>query len=1712
MNPKISVIIPFQNNEKFLEKCIRSILDQSYANLEIYCVNNNSTDNSLSIVNDYSSISKRVFVLSNNYDYAISINNIIMNSKGDYILFINPNSFLDKEFIHNLVQEVKYNNLDIIFSKHYFFNEDTQNIDFNFFNNLKYGISSCFNNFYKKDYLINNNILFKNNSYCSNMIFFYETLLNTTKFKFMVGKYFYNVFDKSSKNNILTNLKILYVDNINFIKFISDLKYFLNYFEEKSFHEFIEIDAISSSLDVYFSMPQDLQEKYYDNLKNFFIDVAIIDFDSNKLENKYQLLFNKFTKSKKFENLKNQHSEESYYLLPDSLKNEIELKYIEFNENKEAITLFFKQNSFEEYLECYIENTFYELDYYNKKNDLDKFFNNFKLTIPAKYMDSKFQLIFKSQGNLINYQLKLNNQFSTNSTDFSCTINKDWISLKKLNNTCKVSIIVPVYNVEDYLSECLDSICNQTLKDIEIICINDGSSDNSLDILNEYSKKDKRISVISKENGGQGVARNLGITLANGEYIGFVDSDDWIEEDMFEKLYMKAHKNNLDFNMCRLSLFNEQTGEYDNSTWYYGLKHFDSFNKDIFEYSDVLNFLTSISVTPVNKIYKRSFLLNHDLKFAEDYIFEDEAFFYSIIFKASKISLIKEELYYYRINRKNSTVTETKNNKDIVDIYRIVRKYLINNGFEKFISIVDNKFLKSIFSRFYQSDENHRKLFFNSFKELLNEWSLTKEIFDNNSTINKNDFLKSSFIKFYFNTSWEYLSNLENHIFHNLKKFIFANEYKDLVKFNNSKEFSIIMAVYNTEEYLEEAIDSVLEQDFVFESNIELILVDDGSTDSSREICLKYVESYPNNIKYLYQENQGQGTARNFGLSLATGKYINFLDSDDKLNYDVLSKVHKFFEENYDEVDVVSIPIILFDGQTGNHVLNYKYSSTRVVDLLEEPKIIQLSAASSFIKHDSLNSFTFSQELVVAEDALLINQILLEKNKLGVISDAKYLYRKRISDSSTMDSTANLNIYLPKFKLFYKALFDYAKNKMGFIPEFIQFTIMYDMKWYLYFTDIENILNKDDLKIIHEFLNEILQDIDDKIINMQDQLHETKKKYIFCLKYENNLQILQNYNKLYKYAGKNKIDFLNHHRIYIDIVDVKNDSLNISGMFRSFFTDEVEIQAVKFDMKEFLNEWINFLNEHKKIFLNDANNTNIKFNLKNIPKLLNRNIINKNEYEKNYDKKLEEFLNKQDTFYKATEVNYPYRDEKFFGLSFESSLCFDVSIPLTSKTFSVGLRVNYNKINYYLKNILFDYSGLSEDSWYSKKRDKLISFRNNFFYIMPYSKRKMVKLELKNIDSLKKKENNLSTIINIRKKVLLHKLFSNKRIWLFMDRKDHADDNAEALFKYSLSQNDNIKKYFILNKDSSDFDRLKQYENIIEFGSMKHKILYLLAEKIISSHPDEEVLNPFWPNDFKYISGIIPSKRIFLQHGITKDNISRWLKKYDKHVELIVTVSDLEKKSFLDYYYNYSEDTVQILGFPRYDNLCDLGKNKQILIMPSWRNNLENKNENQIISSNYFKKINSLINNEKFIDLAKSKGYKIIFKPHPNVYKFIHLFDRNDYVKFDESTRYQDLFNTSSLLITDYSSVAFDFSYIKKPILYYQYANDYNFKEGYFDYETMGFGEIVEYENDLIDIVEEYIETNCKMKKEYSSRVETFYKYLDKNNCKRVYDFIKKID
>ncbi len=234
----------------------------------------------------------------------------------------------------------------------------------------------------------------------------------------------------------------------------------------------------------------------------------------------------------------------------------------------------------------------------------------------------------------------------------------------------KVSIIVPVYNAEKYLKDALDSLVNQTLKDIEIICVNDGSTDNSLEILKSYAQKDERVKIISQANRGQSSARNAGLKIAKGEYIGFLDADDWVERFAFEDLYSNA--TNTDISICAIT--SHSKGIKNTKDPYLSAEIFPkSFEQKTFTAEDCKDFLFRISVTPVNKIYKREFLKQNNIIFKEGVIFEDNIFFLETFIHANSIKLSKKNLYNYRIDNTTSC-THGRNDLKKLDIFSVIKE------------------------------------------------------------------------------------------------------------------------------------------------------------------------------------------------------------------------------------------------------------------------------------------------------------------------------------------------------------------------------------------------------------------------------------------------------------------------------------------------------------------------------------------------------------------------------------------------------------------------------------------------------------------------------------------------------------------------------------------------------------------------------------------------------------------------------------------------------------------------------------------------------------------------------------------------------------------------------------------------------------------------------------------------------------------------------
>ncbi len=333
----------------------------------------------------------------------------------------------------------------------------------------------------------------------------------------------------------------------------------------------------------------------------------------------------------------------------------------------------------------------------------------------------------------------------------------------------KISVIIPVYNVENYLNECLDSVVNQTLSDIEIICVNDGSTDNSLNILKQYSKSDNRIKIINQNNLGVSSARNNGLDVSVGKYICFLDSDDYLELDALEKVYDVSESNGLDICLFKLINFDDDTKKQYNEEYFDMTFLKKKYGSSVFSHNDIESDLFRISVTPHSKLFNREFI--SQFKFPEGLIYEDNVFFTQAMFEAGRVLFYDEYLYNRRI-RQNS-ITHSGNEKciDWIEIFNILINITKDYGYyDKYKSVLYYKAIFSSYNIFKDLDEKYKQDFFiklkKDFEGKKSEW------------LNEDSFINSEKrLQFIFN---ECLSS-NNHIEFELKVELFdANKLDNI--------------------------------------------------------------------------------------------------------------------------------------------------------------------------------------------------------------------------------------------------------------------------------------------------------------------------------------------------------------------------------------------------------------------------------------------------------------------------------------------------------------------------------------------------------------------------------------------------------------------------------------------------------------------------------------------------------------------------------------------------------------------------------------------------------------------------------------------------------------------------------------------------------------------------------------------------------------------
>lgn len=890
--------------------------------------------------------------------------------------------------------------------------------------------------------------------------------------------------------------------------------------------------------------------------------------------------------------------------------------------------------------------------------------------------------------------------------------------------------------------------------------------------------------------------------------------------------------------------------------------------------------------------------------------------------------------------------------------------------------------------------------------------------------------------------------------------------------------FSIVMAVYNVALFLDEAVESVLNQDIGFEEYVQLILVDDGSADSTGKLCDAYKIRYPQNIEVIHQANGGVSRARNAGLALTTGEFINFLDGDDKLSKNALRKVNEFFSDQK-EVELVSLPLMFFDGRHDSHILNYKYKDgTRLIDLEREPDKIQLHIGSSFIRRGAALGIHFDERLKFAEDAKECVKILARTRKLGVIADACYYYRRRSSgEQSAIQQSERLKAwYLPHLKYFAGESLLYMKEKYGRIPRFVQYTVMYDLQWRLISRQtIDDVLGG---SLADEFIDKyyaLLAYIEDDIILAQGWIYASYKLFLLSKKYKVSplFQLLE-HDVGIKCAGY-EITKLSRCAAKLEFLHIKDDCLHLEGY--TGFAERMPLDG----METFLQ-------------------------------------VNGDE-----------FVPCEQDFDALDRVE----NAEIFGTVIFPAITFRARVENISRYSRLQMKIftKYRGIMIERKVLLVGlYFPVVKDfpHAYAQVKDYLAHMQENSLEIMPANFWRKIRWELFFWrDFFRGKKPGRWKAIAYRTAYHLCRIFAPKNIWLVSDRINKADDNGEALFRYLRESGRGKQAFFILGKGATDRQRLRRYGNVLIYRSKRHRLMHLLSEKIISSAGDEYVMNPFGDERIYYWDILRQKPEIFLQHGIIKDDLSEWLGRYKKNLSMFVTSALPEHKSILEGKYFYGEDVVKLTGLPRYDYLVR-EKAELIVIMPTWREQLTNistysvdgirRYADSFTDTKYFRFYQDLLNDSRLLGEIEKYGYKLFFMPHPNIMPVIDCFNKADGVEFGSiNTSYRSILSRAALVVTDYSSVVFDAAYLRVPVLYCQFDREEFFKahvyrKGYFDYERDGFGEVEEDLPHIVDRIIEYVKMGCQWKEKYRRRVQEFYAFHDKRNSERVYKAILELD
>lgn len=892
--------------------------------------------------------------------------------------------------------------------------------------------------------------------------------------------------------------------------------------------------------------------------------------------------------------------------------------------------------------------------------------------------------------------------------------------------------------------------------------------------------------------------------------------------------------------------------------------------------------------------------------------------------------------------------------------------------------------------------------------------------------------------------------------------------------------YSILYRI-ESEDELDRKLEKLIGSGTFFRENVQLILADSAGNELTEMIGKSLAERFPENVSYVLLTDKNLAECYNAVLPMATGRYINFSKDTTGLSADNLQEIHTFIKDHGNAGVMCMFP--QYPDVKGKAVSYLAGKPRDYTASIQDEESFNLYLFSYFMKRELVRAKRFDEGLSIDSEIPFLLDVLMEIGEYEFTSVILSCEEALETDFYNYASIYEKDWYTRSFRDILCPMLDkYRESRL------VQSVAAYlvELRFAANRNDRnKNILLKDDLQGFFDAMKDVLQRIEDDIL----------VKYTFA-----GVNLLPKYMGLVLLRIKYGDEAL--------MPDISASTTEFAASYQSVLLDKSGAMKVNLMAIDYEDSALIFDGE-----------------------LTNAYILNFDEIQLYADVTTE-----QGTRQYSVMKNEIYSLDKYFGFSMKKGYTFQVRIPLNKEehlrhSIVFILRYKFCTVNLPLvfaksqARLVNDF-GLSywrfEDYvlFYKGKGHELIARPCGKGFLLDREVKLMLQY-LKKAKSTVDKKRSCKAIALRCAYWMTKPFFSKKQVWMTFDQLFKGGDNGEYFFRYveELKRKD-LKIYYVINKNSGDYKRLKaDYKHVLGFNTIYHKLVSLHTDMVFATRVDVKLYCGYGPELDRYFRGLLDYQIFCLQHGLTIQRIAQYQNRLFDNTKLYFCVSPYEIDNLMHPVYGYEKEVLKLTGAPRYDGLKNNDK-RQILITPTWRRNVTSGTNKKgymhdyspnFKNTEYYRLYNSLINDERLIECAKRCNYRLIYLLHPILSPQLDDFTRNDYVEIiagaNNDLNYETILTESSLMVTDYSGVQFDFAYMRKPIVYYHPDTlPPQYDEGGLNYSTMSFGPVCKNHEQIVDCLCAYMEKDCKLEDMYVKRANQFFAFDDHQNCKRVFE------